>query len=177
MFVTLGPSTKRRARQPAAEQTPEEGGYRRWTGRLATAQNSQLPRGLRYSSPDSSRSAGRARGIERSPLAALPGPRFRFQSDNSVSSKARSENEKPFPKRKFNNRAAPRGSEAALSEYRGPYPHRHSPEVGLRQQQCGARVAGTLLPVLPVVLLFLLLQKEFVAGLTAGAVKRAGEPV
>jgi ABC-type maltose transport system permease subunit len=38
-------------------------------------------------------------------------------------------------------------------------------------------VAGTLLPVLPVVLLFLLLQKEFVAGLTAGAVKRAGEPV
>jgi multiple sugar transport system permease protein len=43
--------------------------------------------------------------------------------------------------------------------------------VGLYQQQYGALMAGTLLSVLPVVLLFLLLQKEFVAGLTAGAVK------
>jgi ABC-type maltose transport system permease subunit len=33
------------------------------------------------------------------------------------------------------------------------------------------RPAGTLLSVLPVIVLFLLLQKEFVAGLTAGAVK------
>jgi multiple sugar transport system permease protein len=32
-------------------------------------------------------------------------------------------------------------------------------------------MAGTLLSILPVVVLFLLLQKEFVAGLTAGAVK------
>jgi ABC-type glycerol-3-phosphate transport system permease component len=43
--------------------------------------------------------------------------------------------------------------------------------VGLYQQQYGTLMAGTLLCVLPVILLFLLLQKEFVAGLTAGAVK------
>lgn len=43
--------------------------------------------------------------------------------------------------------------------------------VGLYQQEYGALMACTLLSVLPVVLLFLLLQKEFVAGLTAGAVK------
>src|SRR5882672_6605109 len=43
--------------------------------------------------------------------------------------------------------------------------------VGLQQQQYGALMAGTFLSVLPVVLLFILLQKEFVAGLTAGAVK------
>jgi ABC-type glycerol-3-phosphate transport system permease component len=43
--------------------------------------------------------------------------------------------------------------------------------VGLYQQQYGTLMAGTLLSVLPVILLFLLLQKEFVAGLTAGAVK------
>jgi ABC-type glycerol-3-phosphate transport system permease component len=38
-------------------------------------------------------------------------------------------------------------------------------------QQYGMLMAGTLLSVLPVMVLFLLLQKEFVAGLTAGAVK------
>ena len=43
--------------------------------------------------------------------------------------------------------------------------------VGLQQQQYGTLMAGTLLCVLPVIVLFLLLQKEFVAGLTAGAVK------
>ena len=43
--------------------------------------------------------------------------------------------------------------------------------VGLQQQQYGALMAGTLLSILPVVVLFLLLQKEFVEGLTAGAVK------
>jgi ABC-type maltose transport system permease subunit len=32
-------------------------------------------------------------------------------------------------------------------------------------------MAGTLLSVLPVIILFMLLQKEFIAGLTAGAVK------
>jgi ABC-type glycerol-3-phosphate transport system permease component len=32
-------------------------------------------------------------------------------------------------------------------------------------------MAGTFLSVLPVIVLFFLLQKEFVAGLTAGAVK------
>ncbi|MCS6776016.1 MAG: carbohydrate ABC transporter permease [Chloroherpetonaceae bacterium] len=43
--------------------------------------------------------------------------------------------------------------------------------VGLYQQQYGMLMAGTLLSVLPVVALFLMLQREFVAGLTAGAVK------
>ena len=43
--------------------------------------------------------------------------------------------------------------------------------VGLYQQQYGTLMAGTLLSILPVVILFLLLQREFVAGLTAGAVK------
>lgn len=43
--------------------------------------------------------------------------------------------------------------------------------VGLYQQSYGALMAGTLLSILPVIVLFLLLQKEFVAGLTAGAVK------
>lgn len=41
----------------------------------------------------------------------------------------------------------------------------------LYNNQYGTLMAGTLLSVLPVILLFLLLQKEFVAGLTAGAVK------
>ena len=35
----------------------------------------------------------------------------------------------------------------------------------------GALMAGTLLSILPVILLFMALQKEFVAGLTTGAVK------
>jgi ABC-type glycerol-3-phosphate transport system permease component len=43
--------------------------------------------------------------------------------------------------------------------------------VGLYQQQYGTLMAGTFLCVLPVVVLFMLLQREFVAGLTAGAVK------
>lgn len=43
--------------------------------------------------------------------------------------------------------------------------------IGLYQQQYGMLMAGTLISVLPVVVLFFLLQKEFVAGLTAGAVK------
>ena len=32
-------------------------------------------------------------------------------------------------------------------------------------------MAGTLLAVMPVMLLFFLLQREFISGLTAGAVK------
>jgi ABC-type glycerol-3-phosphate transport system permease component len=32
-------------------------------------------------------------------------------------------------------------------------------------------MAGTLLSILPVVCLFFILQKEFISGLTAGAVK------
>lgn len=43
--------------------------------------------------------------------------------------------------------------------------------VGLYSQQYGTLMAGTLISILPVVILFMLLQKEFVAGLTAGAVK------
>jgi len=43
--------------------------------------------------------------------------------------------------------------------------------VGLYSQQYGPLMAGTLLSILPVIVLFLLLQREFVAGLTAGAVK------
>lgn len=43
--------------------------------------------------------------------------------------------------------------------------------IGVYSNQYGMLMAGTLLSVLPVVVLFLLLQREFVAGLTAGAVK------
>lgn len=43
--------------------------------------------------------------------------------------------------------------------------------VGLYSQQYGTLMAGTFLNILPVIVLFALLQKEFVAGLTAGAVK------
>ena len=43
--------------------------------------------------------------------------------------------------------------------------------VGIYSQEYGMLMAGTLLAVLPVIVLFLVLQKEFVAGLTAGAVK------
>jgi ABC-type glycerol-3-phosphate transport system permease component len=43
--------------------------------------------------------------------------------------------------------------------------------VNVYTQKYGMLMAGTLLSVLPVIALFLALQKEFVAGLTAGAVK------
>jgi len=43
--------------------------------------------------------------------------------------------------------------------------------IGIYNSRYGMLMAGTLLGVLPVALLFLLLQKEFVAGLTAGSVK------
>jgi len=43
--------------------------------------------------------------------------------------------------------------------------------VGIYQQQYGMLMAGTLLSILPVMALFLYLQREFVAGLTAGAVR------
>jgi len=43
--------------------------------------------------------------------------------------------------------------------------------VSLYSHQYGTLMAGTLLSVLPVIVLFVILQKEFVAGLTAGAVK------
>lgn len=43
--------------------------------------------------------------------------------------------------------------------------------VSLYSQQYGMLMAGTLVAVLPVIGLFFLLQKEFIAGLTSGAVK------
>lgn len=43
--------------------------------------------------------------------------------------------------------------------------------MSVYQQEYGPLMAGTLLSILPVVILFLALQKEFVAGLTSGAVK------
>ena len=43
--------------------------------------------------------------------------------------------------------------------------------VGLYSKEYGALMAGTLLSVLPVVVLFFLLQKEFISGLAAGAIK------
>ncbi|HVK05951.1 MAG TPA: carbohydrate ABC transporter permease [Armatimonadaceae bacterium] len=43
--------------------------------------------------------------------------------------------------------------------------------IGLYVNDYGMLMAGTLLSILPVVVLFFALQKEFVAGLTSGAVK------
>ncbi len=43
--------------------------------------------------------------------------------------------------------------------------------IGIYGSEYGMLMAGTLISVLPVMILFLILQKEFVAGLTAGAVK------
>ena len=43
--------------------------------------------------------------------------------------------------------------------------------VGIYNNDYGMLMAGTLLSVVPVVILFVLLQREFIAGLTAGAVK------
>ncbi|GAB4456750.1 MAG: carbohydrate ABC transporter permease [Armatimonadaceae bacterium] len=43
--------------------------------------------------------------------------------------------------------------------------------VGIYAQNYGMLMAGTFLSVLPVIVLFFLLQREFIAGLTAGAVK------
>jgi ABC-type glycerol-3-phosphate transport system permease component len=39
------------------------------------------------------------------------------------------------------------------------------------QTAFGTLMAGTLLSILPVMLLFFLLQKDFIAGLTSGAIK------
>ncbi|HUU11617.1 MAG TPA: ABC transporter permease subunit [Phycisphaerae bacterium] len=43
--------------------------------------------------------------------------------------------------------------------------------VGTYSQQYGMMMAGTLLAILPVMVLFLVFQREFISGLTAGAVK------
>ncbi|MGO8669944.1 MAG: carbohydrate ABC transporter permease [Capsulimonadaceae bacterium] len=46
-----------------------------------------------------------------------------------------------------------------------------SGQFATRPEEWGWLMAGTLISVLPVAILFLFLQKEFVAGLTAGAIK------
>ena len=43
--------------------------------------------------------------------------------------------------------------------------------IGIYSQQYGVFLAGTLLSILPPAIMFLALQKEFVSGLTSGAVK------
>src|SRR5207237_121154 len=43
--------------------------------------------------------------------------------------------------------------------------------VGVYSQEYGMLMAGTLLSTLPIILLFLWMQKEFVSGITLGAVK------
>lgn len=43
--------------------------------------------------------------------------------------------------------------------------------VGMQQPQYGMLMAGTFISVIPVIIIFLRMQKEFVAGLTLGAVK------
>lgn len=43
--------------------------------------------------------------------------------------------------------------------------------IGQYKQEYGVMMAGTLLSILPVVILFFVLQREFIRGLTAGAVK------
>ncbi|MDX1933095.1 MAG: carbohydrate ABC transporter permease [Capsulimonadales bacterium] len=43
--------------------------------------------------------------------------------------------------------------------------------VGIYNQEYGMLMAGTFISVLPVIALFFMLQREFVAGLTSGAVK------
>lgn len=57
------------------------------------------------------------------------------------------------------------------SEQRFTLPIALSQLVGIYSQEYGVLMAGTVLSILPVFLLFLLLQKEFLSGLTAGAVK------
>ena len=43
--------------------------------------------------------------------------------------------------------------------------------VGVYEQDFGLLMAGTLLSILPVIFLFFILQREFISGLTSGAVK------
>ena len=57
------------------------------------------------------------------------------------------------------------------SDERFTLPIALSQMIGLYNNEYGMLMAGTLLSVLPVVVLFFALQKEFVAGLTTGAVK------
>jgi multiple sugar transport system permease protein len=57
------------------------------------------------------------------------------------------------------------------SEEKLPLPVILNQYVGLYSRQYGVFLAGTLLSILPPAILFLALQREFVAGLTSGAVK------
>lgn len=43
--------------------------------------------------------------------------------------------------------------------------------IGVYQEDYGAMMAGTFLAIVPVIVLFFALQREFISGLTAGAVK------
>jgi multiple sugar transport system permease protein len=57
------------------------------------------------------------------------------------------------------------------SSHRFTLPIALSQQVGLYEANYGVLMAGTLLSILPVTVLFFALQKEFIAGLTTGAVK------
>ncbi len=57
------------------------------------------------------------------------------------------------------------------SRHRFTLPIGLSQMVGTYEQKVGVLMAGTLLSILPVAVLFFVLQKEFIRGLTAGAVK------
>ena len=57
------------------------------------------------------------------------------------------------------------------SEHRFTLPIALNQMVGIYEQEYGSLMAGTFLSILPVIVLFMLLQREFLAGLTAGAVK------
>jgi ABC-type glycerol-3-phosphate transport system permease component len=57
------------------------------------------------------------------------------------------------------------------SQHRFTLPIALNHMVGIYEQEYGSLMAGTFLSILPVVVLFFLLQREFLAGLTAGAVK------
>lgn len=52
-----------------------------------------------------------------------------------------------------------------------PLPVIMSQYIGVYQQQYGVFLAGTLLAIIPPAIIFFSLQKEFIAGLTSGAVK------
>jgi ABC-type glycerol-3-phosphate transport system permease component len=58
------------------------------------------------------------------------------------------------------------------SQSKMPLPVVLNQYVGEYQQQYGVFLAGTLLSILPPAALFLALQKEFISGLTSGAVKQ-----
>lgn len=44
--------------------------------------------------------------------------------------------------------------------------------ASIHQQEYGVVLGGTLISIAPIVLLFLALQREFIQGLTLGAVKQ-----